>query len=63
MKWLHIYNKNKQQAVDYKGGKCIHCGYNKSNGALDFHHVDRTQKDKNWSNLRRKPLEQLKLAP
>jgi transposase len=56
----NIYNKNKQQAVDYKGGKCIHCGYNKSNGALDFHHVDRTQKDKNWFNLRRKPLEQLK---
>ena len=50
----------KNDAVLYKGGKCIRCGYNKSNAALDFHHVDRTQKDKNWVSLKRKPLEQLK---
>lgn len=35
----------KQQAVDYKGGKCIVCGYNKYLGALQFHHLDPTQKD------------------
>jgi len=56
----HTYRKRKNDAVLYKGGKCIRCGYNKSNAALDFHHVDRTQKDKNWINLRNKPLEQLK---
>ena len=52
--------KRKNDAVLYKGGKCNRCGYNKSNAALDFHHVDRTQKDKNWLSLRLKPLEQLK---
>lgn len=29
----------------YKGGKCIVCGYNKSIRALQFHHLDPTQKD------------------
>jgi ribonuclease HII len=28
----------KQMALDYKGGRCIDCGYNKCNGALQFHH-------------------------
>lgn len=35
----------KQQCVDYKGGKCQHCGYNKYIGALDFHHIDPNEKD------------------
>lgn len=30
--------KFKHLCVEYKGGKCIHCGYNKCIGALDFHH-------------------------
>ena len=30
--------KIKQKAVDYKGGKCEKCGYNKSLRALTFHH-------------------------
>lgn len=37
--------KIKQQAVDYKGGKCEKCGYNRYIGALDFHHLDPKQKD------------------
>lgn len=35
----------KQKAVDYKGGKCVHCGYNKCLAALDFHHLDPNEKD------------------
>jgi len=35
----------KQKCVDYKGGKCNHCGYSKSIAALEFHHEDPTQKD------------------
>lgn len=31
-------------ARDYKGGKCIVCGYNKSQRALSFHHVDPKKK-------------------
>jgi 5-methylcytosine-specific restriction endonuclease McrA len=34
-------------AVDYKGGKCERCGYDKYTGALEFHHRDPTQKDPN----------------
>jgi len=29
------------QAVEYKGGKCMFCGYNKCREALDFHHIDK----------------------
>lgn len=35
----------KQKCVDYKGGCCETCGYNKCVAALDFHHKDPTQKD------------------
>ncbi len=35
----------KQQAVDYKGGKCCKCGYCKCLRSLDFHHQDPSQKD------------------
>ena len=35
----------KVKAVEYKGGCCEKCGYNKYVGALEFHHLDPTQKD------------------
>ncbi len=35
----------KQKALDYLGGKCSLCGYNKCVQALDFHHLDPLQKD------------------
>lgn len=35
----------KAKGVDYLGGKCCKCGYNKYIGALDFHHVDPRKKD------------------
>lgn len=35
----------KQQALEYKGGKCSICGYNKCQAALQFHHIDPIQKD------------------
>lgn len=34
----------KEKAIIYKGGKCCICGYNKYNGALDFHHIDPNEK-------------------
>ena len=37
--------KLKQQAIEYKGGKCSCCGYNNYNGALEFHHVNSAEKD------------------
>ena len=46
--------RTKQKLVDYKGGSCIKCGYNKCVSALEFHHIDPNQKDfqvcgKSWS--------------
>lgn len=35
----------KHQLILYKGGKCERCGYDKCEGALQFHHLDPTQKD------------------
>ena len=37
--------KAKKAAIDYKGGECIVCGYNKCSAALDFHHIDPTQNE------------------
>ena len=31
--------KHKKILVDYKGSKCIYCGYAKYMGALEFHHT------------------------
>ena len=32
-------------AVEYKGGKCVRCGYKKCVRALEFHHLDPDGKD------------------
>ncbi len=41
--------KLKQLVVEYKGGKCILCGYNKSMWVLELHHVDSSTKEFNMS--------------
>ena len=38
-------DKIKEILVEYKGGKCEICGYNKCISALEFHHLDPTQKE------------------
>jgi predicted HNH restriction endonuclease len=42
----------KQKCVEYKGGKCEKCGYDKYNGALDFHHIDPNEKDFTISHVK-----------
>ena len=37
--------KLKIKSIEYKGGKCIICGYNKCNRSLEFHHRDPNEKD------------------
>ena len=37
--------RKKIQLVEYKGGKCEKCGYNKSIAVLQFHHLDPNEKD------------------
>ena len=36
--------KIKEMAIKYLGGKCQICGYNRYQGALDFHHKDENLK-------------------
>jgi hypothetical protein len=37
--------KIKQKCIEYKGGCCSKCGYNKCNDALVFHHLGETKKE------------------
>jgi hypothetical protein len=39
----------KDKAIDYKGGSCTICGYRKCRSALEFHHLDPSHKDFDWS--------------
>ncbi len=36
--------KIKLMAIEYKGGKCRICNYKKCIGALELHHIDKTNK-------------------
>lgn len=42
--------RNKIKLVEYKGGKCEICGYDKCIDALEFHHLDPTEKEYGLSN-------------
>ena len=53
--------KNKIKAIDYLGGKCSKCGYNKCVGALVFHHLDPTQKDIEYTKLKNRSWERLQI--
>jgi transposase len=51
--YLNVKNfreRIKIKAVEYKGGKCIVCYYNRCIRAFDFHHLDPSKKDFNISN-------------
>lgn len=37
----------KEKAINYLGGKCSKCGYNKCMNALDFHHLNPEEKEFN----------------
>jgi hypothetical protein len=48
-----VYARRKKiraMAVEYKGGKCERCSYARCIDALEFHHIDPTQKDFNISS-------------
>jgi len=50
----------KKMLVDYKGGKCERCGYNKCLRALEFHHLNPSEKDFGISGCITKNVEELK---
>jgi hypothetical protein len=39
-------------AIKLLGGECSKCGYNKNYAALQFHHLDPSEKEFNWGKLR-----------
>ena len=38
-------DKTKELLVEYKGGKCEICGYDRCIGALEFHHINPEEKE------------------
>ena len=53
--------KVKVLLVDYKGGKCEKCDYNKCIAALEFHHLDPSKKEFGVSNGNTMTLEKMKI--
>lgn len=54
--------KLKNMAVEYKGGKCFICGYDRCIAALEFHHINPDEKDfmiskdgytRSWENVKK----------
>ena len=50
----------KKKLVEYKGGKCEICGYDKCIAALDFHHLNPNEKDYSICNGDYKSFEKVK---
>lgn len=50
----------KNQAIQYKGGKCSVCGYDKCNGALTFHHLNPSKKEFSIANCALTSFEKVK---
>ncbi len=46
------WKARKREFVDFKGGCCSACGYNKSLNALEFHHLVPEDKEFNWTKMR-----------
>jgi DNA-binding CsgD family transcriptional regulator len=54
------YRLLKLQAVNYKGGCCHLCLYNKCPAAIHFHHKDASLKSKEWKLIKNRTFEQQK---
>jgi len=51
------HRQNKRiRAIEHMGGCCQHCGYDKCYGALQFHHIDPKEKDKDFYNKKFKDI-------
>lgn len=64
-KCSNIYTQQKQkdwkvECINYKGGKCKLCKYDRSMEALEFHHVDPSKKERVLSQSRMANLEKIK---
>lgn len=52
--------QRKLDAIEYKGGKCVNCGYDKHYAALQFHHTDPLTKEVIWTKLRLRSWKKIK---
>lgn len=52
--------KNKLAMIEYKGGCCQKCGYDKCIAALEFHHIDPSNKDMSSTKFSALSLERAK---
>lgn len=52
--------KLKLQAIEYKGGSCTNCGYNKCPAAMVFHHLIPGEKEFGIGNGNIKSFERIK---
>lgn len=50
----------KKQCIEYKGGKCIVCEYDKYPGALEFHHLNPGEKDFTIGQYKNRSFDNLK---
>ncbi len=55
-------NSVKDRMVEAMGGKCQCCGYDRTNRALAFHHIDPEQKDIGFGDTRANPKSWSKIA-
>ena len=46
------WKQRKTDAIAQLGGACCKCGYNKCEAALEFHHVDPSTKELEWTKMR-----------
>lgn len=58
---LNLSNmRRKQKCIDYKGGKCVICGYCRSIRSLCFHHLNQAGKNFTISQHRQRNWEDVK---
>ncbi len=50
---IQRWRQRKLDAVEYKGGKCERCGYDKYPDVLEFHHLDPQSKEASWNEMRK----------
>lgn len=56
-----IVESKRQQAYEYYGSSCTLCGYDKCSHALEWHHIDPTEKEitparvfsRSWDNIKK----------
>lgn len=63
---LHAYQINrwidiKKKAIEYKGGSCRMCRMEFPYPAMQFHHLDPSQKDVSWTKLRLRSWDRIAL--